>query len=268
MLPYSAAQLTSYEVLKELIRGNDEKLTMEKRLVAGALAGMVSTLATYPLDTLRLRMAVDPSARQVVSVGRRIHPLASCQPGSAALPHNRTIPGTLATIWREGGLRSVYRGAGTALAGIAPYMAIELALVDSWPQQVPGFMRGFAAALVATSICYPLDTIRRQMQLSAGSSFASVFGSILGSDGFGGLYRGFIPNAIKNLPNKSVRYGVFGAAKEALAASDIAYKRVLCSCPFPSIPLERLECSCCRDEVAKRAAPSGKRAGRQVAAAH
>lgn len=45
--------------------------------------------------------------------------------------------------------------------GIAPYMALELATFDLLPRdKMPGFARGFAAALVATLACYPLDTLR------------------------------------------------------------------------------------------------------------
>ena len=46
------------------------------------------------------------------------------------------------------------------LAGIAPYMALELASFDLLPHELPSFARGFAAALIATSFCYPLDTVR------------------------------------------------------------------------------------------------------------
>ncbi len=41
-------------------------------------------------------------------------------------------------------------------------MALELATFDLLPQdKLPSFARGFAAALVATFTCYPLDTVRR-----------------------------------------------------------------------------------------------------------
>lgn len=45
-------------------------------------------------------------------------------------------------------------------AGIAPYMAIELAVFDLLPGDMPAFARGFSAALIATSVCYPMDTLR------------------------------------------------------------------------------------------------------------
>ena len=46
------------------------------------------------------------------------------------------------------------------VVGIAPYMALELASYDLMPADVPAFAKGFTAALFATSICYPLDTVR------------------------------------------------------------------------------------------------------------
>ena len=40
-------------------------------------------------------------------------------------------------------------------------MALELAAFDLMPRDMPAFARGFSAALIATSFCYPLDTLRR-----------------------------------------------------------------------------------------------------------
>ena len=57
------------------------------------------------------------------------------------------------------GLLLPSRATSTA-AGIAPYMALELASYDLMPSDVPAFAKGFTAALFATSICYPLDTVR------------------------------------------------------------------------------------------------------------
>ncbi|OQU86659.1 hypothetical protein SORBI_3003G122300 [Sorghum bicolor] len=58
IIPYSAVQLFSYEVYKKIFRTKDGELSVFGRLAAGACAGMTSTLVTYPLDVLRLRLAV------------------------------------------------------------------------------------------------------------------------------------------------------------------------------------------------------------------
>lgn len=86
-------------------------------------------------------------------------------------------------------------------------MALELSSYDLLPQSMPSFARGFAAALIATVSCYPLDTVRRHIQLQAGRSVAyhTAAAAILRDDGIAGMYRGFVPNALKNLPNKGAR---------------------------------------------------------------
>ncbi|GAB4824186.1 hypothetical protein N2152v2_011232 [Parachlorella kessleri] len=201
VVPYSAAQLYSYEVFKKAFQNKDGKLSVQRRLAAGACAGMAATLLTYPLDMLRFRIAVDPSCR--------------------------TISGAVATLLKEGRGAAFYRGLGASLLGIAPYMGLELATFDLLPQdKLPSFARGFTAALVATAACYPLDTVRRRIQLSAGQSVAwqAAALTILQDEGVKGFYRGFVPNTLKNLPNKGVKLSTFDAAKKLLVAGEKAYQ--------------------------------------------
>lgn len=200
VVPYSAAQLCSYEVLKHSLADENGDLPLARRFIAGACAGMISTLATYPLDTLRLRLAVDPSVHSVRDATR--------------------------ALYQEGGVAAFFRGLGPAMTGIAPYMALELAAFDLLPQDIPAFSRGFTAALIATSFCYPLDTVRRQIQLQSknGLPLLQTVKGIKAQDGIGGFYRGFVPNAVKNLPNKGIRLSTFDAVKSLLALSQLAYK--------------------------------------------
>eukprot|EP00210_Caulerpa_lentillifera_P008860 g8453.t1 len=199
IVPYSAVQLSSYEVLKRLLRRKDGELPVRRRLFAGACAGMLATTITYPLDTIRFRLAVDPS-------------VATMQDASMALI-------------KESGIRSLYRGVKPAILGIAPYMAIELAAFDLLPKHLPAFVRGFAAAFLATTCCYPLDTVRRQIQLilTHRASFRKTFIEMVKEDGLGSVYRGFVPNAVKNLPNKGIRYSTFEAVKSLLLISRSIY---------------------------------------------
>lgn len=199
VVPYSAAQLYSYEVFKRLFQDERGELSVHRRLLAGACAGMTATILTHPLDTLRLRIAVDPACR--------------------------TIGGAVAVLLREGSGAAFYRGLGASMLGIAPYMGLELACYDLLPRELPSFARGFTAALIATVSCYPLDTIRRHIQLQAATrvSWGAAAAAILREDGLAGMYRGFLPNALKNLPNKGVKLSVFDSAKRALAAGEAAY---------------------------------------------
>ncbi|KAL3687959.1 hypothetical protein R1sor_014268 [Riccia sorocarpa] len=212
VIPYSAVQLFAYETYKKLLKGDNEELPVLSRLAAGACAGMTSTLVTYPLDVLRLRMAIDPAAKSM---------------GQVAL-----------SIMKEEGFASFYRGLGPSLLGIAPYIALNFCVFDLVKKALPedikkrpeaSFLTALASATFATTMCYPLDTVRRQLQMK-GTPFKSVADAIPGivaRDGFLGLYRGFLPNALKNLPNNSIRLTTFDAAKNLISLSQSEYDKLL-----------------------------------------
>lgn len=199
VVPYSAAQLYSYEIFKQILTDKESgELSVPRRLAAGAAAGMTATILTHPLDTLRLRIAVDPKCRNLL--------------------------GAVAILAKEGGIPAFYRGLGASMAGIAPYMALELATYDILPKEIPSFARGFTSALIATVSCYPLDTVRRRIQLEATKAipWTVAAAAILKEEGIGGMYRGFLPNAVKNLPNKGVKLTVFDKAKTAYSVGQKA----------------------------------------------
>ncbi|CAA0832839.1 Probable envelope ADP-ATP carrier protein-chloroplastic [Striga hermonthica] len=186
VIPYSAVQLFAYETYKKLFQGKDGELSVIARLAAGACAGMTSTLVTYPLDVLRLRLAVEPGYRTMTQVA--------------------------VSMLKEEGVGSFYNGLGPSLIGIAPYIAVNFCIFDLVKKSLPEKYQNrtqatlgtaLVSATVATLICYPLDTVRRQMQMK-GTPYVTVldaFSGIVACDGLPGLYRGFVPNALKSLPN-------------------------------------------------------------------
>ncbi|XP_058106994.1 thylakoid ADP,ATP carrier protein, chloroplastic-like isoform X2 [Magnolia sinica] len=212
IIPYSAVQLFAYESYKKLFRGKDGELSVVGRLVAGACAGMTSTIVTYPLDVLRLRLAVEPGSRTMSEVALN--------------------------MLRDEGLASFYSGLGPSLLGIAPYIAVNFCIFDLVKKSLPekyqkrpesSLATALLSATLATLMCYPLDTVRRQMQMR-GSPYRTVldaFPGIVARDGFIGLYRGFVPNALKNLPNSSIRLTTFDTVKGLIGASQKELQRIM-----------------------------------------
>lgn len=211
VIPYSAVQLFTYEVYKKILRKKDGQLSVIGRLVAGACAGMTSTLVTYPLDVLRLRLAVEPGYKSMSQVALN--------------------------MLREEGVASFYSGLGPSLLGIAPYIAMNFCLFDLVKKSLPekyqkrpetSLATALVSATLATLMCYPLDTVRRQMQMK-GSPYNTVFDAIPGiveRDGLVGLYRGFVPNALKNLPNSSIRLTTFDTVKGLISAGQKELERI------------------------------------------
>ncbi|XVF55098.1 hypothetical protein PTKIN_Ptkin06aG0009100 [Pterospermum kingtungense] len=212
VVPYSAVQLFAYETYKKLFKGKDGELSVIARLAAGACAGMTSTFITYPLDVLRLRLAVEPGYRTMSEVAL--------------------------TMLREEGFASFYYGLGPSLLSIAPYIAVNFCIFDLVKKALPekyrqktqaSLLTAVVSATAATLTCYPLDTVRRQMQMR-GAPYRTVFEAIPGiieRDGVIGLYRGFIPNALKNLPNSSIRLTTFDVVKRLIAASEKEFQRIM-----------------------------------------
>ncbi|TVU22574.1 hypothetical protein EJB05_32284, partial [Eragrostis curvula] len=202
IIPYSAVQLFSYEVYKKIFRTKDGELTVFGRLAAGACAGMTSTLVTYPLDVLRLRLAVQSG--------------------------HSTMSQVALNMLREEGLSSFYRGLGPSLIAIAPYIAVNFCVFDLMKKSVPekyknrtetSLATALLSATFATLMCYPLDTVRRQMQMK-GTPYNTIFDAVPGiveRDGVVGLYRGFVANALKNLPNSSIKLTAFDTVKTLLS---------------------------------------------------
>ena len=64
---------------------------------------------------------------------------------------------------------------------------------------VANLMLGGASGTLAATVCYPLDTIRRRMQMRGKvyNSQLDAFGTIWRTEGVKGFYRGWVANSIK-----------------------------------------------------------------------
>jgi solute carrier family 25 phosphate transporter 23/24/25/41 len=209
-VPYSATMLFAYDFYKK--KYADKKtgeLSVPGRLLAGASAACTATIVTYPLDIIRLRLSIDPTTTNMVAVFKN--------------------------ILREEGVMAFAKGLPATCLSIAPYSALNFCAFDLFKQTIPEEIRnepqGIAiaslmATAVATGSCYPLDTVRRQMQMksSTATNVVAAAKNIVANQGVGGLFRGFVPNAVKNMPNKSIQLTTYDVLKKFIARSEIAYE--------------------------------------------
>lgn len=111
----------------------------------------------------------------------------------------------------EGGIRALYRGLPATAFGVAPYVGINFAAYEALrgvitppnaPASVPRKLAcGALAGSVSQTITYPMDVLRRKMQVasmpSLGVRHRSAWDAmryILRTDGVKGLYKGLWPN--------------------------------------------------------------------------
>lgn len=207
IFPYSAAQFTSHEQYKQLIAGSEGKLSVPQRLVAGAMAGMTATALTHPLDTLRLRLAMPSSG------------------------HHGMVD-ALITISAKEGIFALYKGLLPTLLGIAPYAALNFASYDILKTRlyksgavkesvVNNLLMGASAGTIATTVCYPLDTVRRRMQMKGKvyDGIAHAMSTMYQQEGLRGFYRGWWANTLKVVPQNSIRFVTYEFVKTLVGVS-------------------------------------------------
>ena len=195
ILPYSALQFGTYDYCK-LTFYNNRQLEVYERLNCGIISGFVATSVTHPIDVIRHRIMLDNSVKNI----------------------NQSIRNLL----NEQGYRSLFKGYGSTVFGLTPFIAINFCTFDAMKDHlqwssVPGVLSmGSLSALFSQSICYPLDTIRRRMQLN-GKPYKNgldVFLKIIKNEGVKKLYSGILANAIKIMPNNAIRFLVYDCTKQ------------------------------------------------------
>lgn len=179
VFPYAAVQLSANDVISGWMlrrrqlqeartppplagkRGRGSELSVLERAMAGAMAGVTSVVATYPLDLVRARLAVQGA---VVSDSK-------AKSGAAY----RGIAHALRSIVSHEGLQGLFRGAPATLIGIIPYSATSFGVFSSVkasirqrcgrePTTVERLLAGALAGLLGQTVGYPLDVIRRRQQ--------------------------------------------------------------------------------------------------------
>ncbi len=197
IIPYSALQFGTYDICKSI--AFSEPLSVPQRLSCGAAAGFVATTVTHPIDVIRHRLLMNAD----------IHTFGQAW---------SDIMGTSKTT------RSLFKGYGSTVSGLVPFIAVNFCTFDTlkfhlkWTS-TPGILgMGALAALISQSVCYPLDTVRRRMQIR-GTPYkhgVDAFIQIIKREGFLKLYAGISANALKIVPNNSIRFLVYELCRRSL----------------------------------------------------
>jgi solute carrier family 25 phosphate transporter 23/24/25/41 len=217
-IPYSATNFWTYEKInewwKEYIPSQGPLAfgDVSRRLVAGGTAGMVACSTSYPLDLVRTRLAAQTSHT-----------------------YYRGITHALSSIIKEEGFRGLYRGLGATLIQVAPSLAINYAAYETtrsvWlaaknehaPSVGMSLACGSIAGLISSTTTFPLDLVRRRLQLQGHTRSSKVYGSYVGAfsdivknEGWKGLYSGILPEYYKVIPGVAIAFCTYEIMKRSL----------------------------------------------------
>ena len=238
--PYSAVQFTTYEFMKRIfsqMQGSSaitadgtrkplHQLSTSEKLLSGAVAGFTSVVSTYPLDLVRSRISI-ASASMYTSGGK----------SKTVLPR---VPGvwetTLKVYREEGGIRGLYRGCLATSLGVAPYVAFNFFFYESArsfltksdgtpPSSITKLFIGAFAGSVSQTLTYPVDVVRRRMQVSGmknsslgvqDKSGLDSLRNMVAQHGIRGLYHGLLPNLLKVAPSTGAYFLTYDLVVSAL----------------------------------------------------
>ena len=219
-----------------------------RRLLSGSLAGMSSVFVTYPLEVIRVRLAFETKQDSRSSFSRICSQIYHEHPAPVKHSPMPAIPAAAATVPRSG-LANFYRGFSPTLAGMLPYagmsflthdVAVDLlrlptiAPYTTTPSGIrkPGrppvlkywaeLGAGGVAGLVAQTAAYPLEVIRRRMQVGGAVGdghrlgMAETTGLVWRERGWRGFFVGLGIGYVKVVPMVAVSFFTYERMKVVL----------------------------------------------------
>lgn len=225
-LPYSSISFYAYERYKSFLQsvpGLDRhkdymSADIGVRLLGGGLSGITAASITYPLDLVRTRLAAQTNTM-----------------------YYRGISHALYSICRDEGVRGMYKGLGATLLGVGPSIAISFSVYETlrshWQLERPqdsavlvSLTCGSLSGIASSTLTFPLDLVRRRMQLEGAGGRARVynsgligtFGQIIRNEGLRGLYRGILPEYYKVVPSVGIVFMTYEILKSFLSGSPAA----------------------------------------------
>ncbi|KAF5461423.1 hypothetical protein F2P56_017526 [Juglans regia] len=209
-------QLFAYDTVNKKLSpkpGERPKLPIPASLVAGACAGVSSTLCTYPLELVKTRITVE----------RGVY---------------KGLFDAFLKILKEEGPAELYRGLTPSLIGVIPYAAANYFAYDTlrktyrkiYRQEKIGnietLLIGSAAGAISSSATFPLEVARKHMQVGALSgrqvykNVIHALASIVEQEGIQGLYRGLGPSCMKLVPAAGISFMCYEACKRILVENN------------------------------------------------
>ena len=253
IFPYAAIKFLAYEQIRSLLITSPAQETPIRRLLSGSIAGVTSVFFTYPLEVIRVRLAFETKKDSRSSLSSICRQIYNEHPTNVARSATSSAPVSIAAVAAStprSGLINFYRGFTPTLAGMLPYAGMSFLTHDTatdWlrlPALAPytttsppvsrgpdaplvlkywaELLAGGFAGLISQTASYPLEVIRRRMQVGGavgdghrlGMAETSV--KVWREAGFKGFWVGLTIGYVKVVPMVAVSFFVYERMKVVL----------------------------------------------------
>ena len=251
IFPYGGIKFLAYEQIRNVVITSKAEETHFRRLISGSMAGVTSVLFTYPLEVIRVRLAFE-TKKDTRSSLRRIckqiygeHPPVAPATGGATAVLQQATP--------QSGLVNFYRGFVPTLVGMVPYAGMSFLTHDAigdWLRhpsisnwtviqstlptgdssssekarrvqlKAPAELTaGAIAGLVSQTASYPMEVIRRRMQVGGAVGdrhrlrMGEVARTVWRESGWRGFFVGLTIGYLKVVPMAATSFFVYERGK-------------------------------------------------------
>ncbi|XP_068457218.1 dicarboxylate carrier UCP2-like isoform X2 [Clinocottus analis] len=194
-------------------------------------AGCVADLITFPLDTAKVRLQLQGESQNIK--------------GASALKY-RGVFGTITTIVRTEGSRSLYNGLVAGLQRQMSFASVRIGLYDSMKQFytrgtdsagiVTRLLAGCTTGAMAVALAQPTDVVKvrfqAQVRLPDGgrryNSTLDAYKTIARDEGVRGLWKGCMPNITRNAIVNCAELVTYDITKELILKYDLMTDNLPC----------------------------------------
>ncbi|XP_042287747.1 mitochondrial uncoupling protein 2-like [Thunnus maccoyii] len=192
-------------------------------------AACIADLVTFPLDTAKVRLQIQGEAEK----------------GASAKKY-RGVFGTIATMVRTEGPRSLYNGLVAGLQRQMSFASVRIGLYDSMKQFytrgtdsagiVTRLMAGCTTGAMAVAFAQPTDVVKvrfqAQVRLADGvrryNGTLDAYKTIARDEGVRGLWKGCMPNITRNAIVNCAELVTYDLIKEVILKYDIMTDNLPC----------------------------------------
>ncbi|KAF3165328.1 mitochondrial thiamine pyrophosphate transporter [Orbilia oligospora] len=267
-LTYGAAQFFFYAQTQSFLSSSPLTSHLPTTMIntcSGGIAGGIATSITYPFDLLRTRFAASKGTTTSTTTSSSSN---NSNTGGSSVGNKRvysSLRSAITGIYKDEGIKGFYRGGAAAVIQIVPHMGlffgsyegIKAGLLrlpspitylppslssssnttsNNHPilQSLAGMgsvdaVSGVLGGVIAKTGVFPLDTIRKRLQVQGPTRTGYVNGDIpvyegvvrcgrevVRREGWRGLYRGLTVSLVKAAPASAVTMWTYGRAVEVV----------------------------------------------------
>lgn len=207
---YGGSQFASYAIFDKFFCQiqkdyNFNLPSLLHSLAVGCVSGLSSTMVTYPFDLLRTQLAAS-STKQFVGMTTQCKQIYS-QHGVAGF-FVGLRPSLLTIVASSGVFFMSYSVARDAAELVHKKMGHNIWGVEA--------VCGFIAGSISKAVTFPLDTIRKRMQVNRPKLAIAMLSTHWGIHGIRGFYSGFTISVLKTAPTSALSMAIYEYTIQAI----------------------------------------------------